>query len=282
MRAQIRRASAAVGVLALLGCLVVASGLFDLRERLFGSATPPPKRSAFTRVLDGSTPAAARGRPTVLRSQPWWQEVANLQRRGAATESVDIDGDAIQWRVRARCATGRMRILPGLGGTDCPATTTAYGAGTGRRRLEIAADGPWRLRVEQQVDVPLQEPPLPAMTAPGSRVVARGDLYRIDQSADGAVTLYRLASGRYALRFEHVYVTPNVDLELRLSPLAAPRTTREYRSAPSAYVSRFDITAGSLNFMIPEDLDPRRYRSLVIWCPPVVSAYAAATLDAPS
>ena len=261
----------------------MGSDLFGARERLFGSATPPAKRSAFSRVL-GHGASASAGRPTVLRSQPWWQRVTRLRGTGPSASAVSVAADAIQWRVKARCGSGHLTVrTPGgatpLVDTPCPAAKTAYGSGTGERRLQIDADGPWRVDVEQQVDVPLDEPPLPAMRARGSSVVGTGRLYRIDQYATGTATLYRLPSGRSALRLRDFYVTPNVDLELRLSRLAAPRSTAEFRRAASSFMSRLDVTAGSLNFVLPKGLDPTGYRSVVVWCPPVLSAYGAATLE---
>ena len=118
------------------------------------------------------------------------------------------------------------------------------------------------------------------MTAPGTVALSRGGFYRIDQVGSGGVTVYRLAEGTHALRLDNFYATPNVDLEIRLSPLPAPQTTDQFLSAPSALVARLDVTAGSMNFVVPKDIDPRQYRSVVIWCPPVNSAYAAASLNA--
>jgi hypothetical protein len=60
--------------------------------------------------------------------------------------------------------------------------------------------------------------------------------------------------------------------------LRAPRSTRQYLSAPSKNVAALDITAGSMNFVLPAGVDPTRYRSVVIWCPIITSAYAAATI----
>jgi hypothetical protein len=38
------------------------------------------------------------------------------------------------------------------------------------------------------------------------------------------------------------------------------------------------VTAGSLNFMVPAGVGPNQYRSVVVWCPLIDSAYAAVTL----
>jgi hypothetical protein len=163
----------------------------------------------------------------------------------------------------------------------CPGADTGYGVRKGSMPLQVTADGPWTMVVDQQVDIPLEEPPLPAMSAPGTRVVLTGSLYRMDQVGTGTVNFYRLADGGHALRLDKFFVTANVDLELRLSPLEAPRTTEQYMNAPSVWVAPLDVTTGSLNFILPPDVDPSRYRSLVVWCPIIDSAYAAATLRQP-
>jgi hypothetical protein len=276
-----RRALSAAGLLVLAACCVVGADLFGVRGALFGSATAPPRASAFSRV-DSSAAAATK---TVLRSQPWWQQVGRY--RGAGTSAANLfrirDG-AIQWRATWRCETGRFTVRA-AGDTrpliDAPCARRATKVLTSRPRggLQVSADGPWTVRVEQQVDVPLVEPPLAAMSAAGTRTVATGGFYRIDQVGRGRVTIYRLAGGRHALRLRNFYVTANVDLEIRLSPLRKPRTTREYLSARSTFVAPLDVTTGSMNVRVPASVDPRRYRSVVIWCPLIHSAYAAATLE---
>ena len=160
-----------------------------------------------------------------------------------------------------------------------PARSTRTLTAKAGPNLRIEAGGDFTARVEQQVDVPLIEPPLPAMSAPGTRRVARGSFYRIDQVGRGTVTVYRLADGRYALRLADFYVTANIDLEIRLHPLRRPRTSRDYTSAPARLAAPLYTTVGSMNFVLPRGVDPTRYRSVVIWCPTIVSAYAAATLE---
>lgn len=221
-----------------------------------------------------------------MRSNPWWQEVGTLHGVGTTTRAVAIDGDAIQWRVKWGCESGRLVVEVStdrrpLVDATCPGTDIGYATETGPISLEIKGDGPWQLQIEQQIDVPLEEPPLPAMIAPGTVRVATGSFYNIDQAGRGGVTIYRLADDGYALRLEDFFVTPNVDLEIRLSPLAAPQTTEEFLSAPSALVTVLDTTAGSMNFAVPGPVDPTQYRSVVVWCPPVLSAYAAASLAPP-
>jgi len=71
------------------------------------------------------------------------------------------------------------------------------------------------------------------------------------------------------------------DLELRMSTLETPHTTQEVIAARSELVAPMDVTAGSLNYAVPATVDPTQFRSLYIWCVPINSAYAAATLVPP-
>ena len=271
-----------MGLLALVASAIAGSDLFGLRESLFGSATPAPRAPAFSRV-DGAP--AINTQATVLRSQPWWQGVGSFRGVGTArTPAFTIRSDASQWRMRWSCKRGRLLVRDSA--TSAPlidATCSGRGITDATKStaggLYVTADGSWRIAVDQQVDVPLVEPPLAAMSAPGARRLAAGVLYRIDQVGQGRLTVYRLADGGYALRLAGFYVTPNVDLQIRLSPLRAPHSTAEYLRAPSALAAPLDITTGSLNFLLARGVDPTRYRSVVIWCPLITSAYAAATLN---
>lgn len=275
-----------LGLLVLAASLVVGANLLGTRDALFGSATPAPRAAAasrggaFTRV-QGSAAAPK----TVLRSQPWWQSVGRLKGAGARSlPAVRVSGEAIQWRIRWSCTSGRFVVRRSAGSKPlidaaCGAAQTTELTGKVDHGLRIEAAGPWTAHVEQQVDVPLIEPPLPAMTAAGARAVAGGSLYRIDQVGKGRMTIYRLAGGRYALRLSNFYVSPNIDLELRLSPLRAPHSTHQYLSTPARLAAPLDITTGSLNFVLPAGVNPLRYRSVVVWCPLITSAYAAATIE---
>lgn len=277
----LRRAGTTIGILALVASLVVGSDLFGSRQALFGSAAPPPRASAFSRIVTSSP--AGDAQKTVLRSQPWWQEVGSFRGTAGSTAAARIDEDAIQWRMRWRCTSGRFRVS--VAGTAkplidaaCPRRGVTEVGSKPAGPLRVAAAGAWEIEVEQQVDVPLEEEPLAAMQASGARRLSTGSFYRVDQIGKGRVTIYRLPGGRHALRLDDFYVTPNIDLEIRLSPLRAPRTTRQYKSAPAAFVKRLDVTTGSMNFMIPKGIDPSRYRSVVMWCENLFSAYAAASL----
>ncbi len=284
-RAAVRRnAPAALGLLGLLASALIGGNVLGMRERLLGSETPVQRPAAVSRAAEAPGAPAQPAR-TVLRSQPWWQRVTTLEGTGSqSTPPFSIGADALQWRVESTCQTGRLLArTPGAPrpvlDTACPASPTGYSTRTGSVRLDVTADGPWQMRVDQQVDVPLVEPPLPAMTAPGAVEVASGEVYRVDQVGMGTATFYRLPDGSYALRLEDFFVTPNTDLELQLSTLPAPKTTEEVTDARSGTIASLDVTAGSMNFPVPREIDPTAFRSLVIWCELTRNAYAAVSLQ---
>lgn len=282
-----RQSLAWVGLLAVFVSAVVSSNVLGLRDHLFGTVTPAAAPPAGARVVAGSsadqptTPGTAA--PTSLRSSPWWQDVTTLDGSGAGSPAVTIAANALQWRVQWTCSTGRLSVRvakqpKAVVDGACPQGTDGYSVLKGPQTLQVTADGPWHLTIAQQVDVPLVEPPSPAMTAAGSKVVGSGSFYNIDKVGTGKVTLYAQADGRYSVRMEDFFVSPNVDLELRLSSLEAPHGSQEFANAPSDLVVTMDVTAGSVNYMVPAGVDPTKYHSIVVWCVPIKSAYAAATL----
>lgn len=283
-RDRARPALSALGLVAVAAAAVFGGDAFGLRESLFGSAVPAPRSVAVSPFVsvDARSHQPAR---SVLRSQPWWQGVRDLS--GASTPGTpaafEIGAGVSQWRARWACTTGHLVVYASghpapLIDAACPGAGTAYVSRTGATSLRVSAGGRWSVRVAQQVDVPLVEPPLAAMSAPGAARVSAGSFYGIDQKSIGRVTIYRLASGRYALRLSSFYVSPNVDLQIKLDPLRSPHSTHQFLSTRSVVAAPLDVTAGSLNFLVPRGLDPTRYRSVVIWCPLIVSAYAAASL----
>ncbi len=287
-----QRMLSALGLLAVVASALVGGNVLGSRERLWGSESPVARPAAGSRVADpgtGENPTEApAGRDqSVLRSQPWWQGLTTLEGTGSMTAApFTVAEDALQWRVKWKCETGRLLVrAPNQArpviDAACPGSGTGYGLAKGAVALQVTAGGPWNMVVDQQVDVPLHEPPLPVMSAPETRMVFTGSLYRMDQVGTGTVNVYRLGDGSHVLRLEQFFVTANVDLELRLSPLEEPRTTEQFMNAPSVWVAPLDVTTGSLNFTVPAEVDPARYRSLVVWCPLIDSAYAAATLRQP-
>lgn len=245
---------------------------------------PPPA----ARVAAPAPQAA--GAAVALRSLPYWEPVTTLRGHGdATTRPFRIDGDAVQWRVTWSCSEGSMTIRAVRGderigrrdlvpNQPCTEQEPAFSITDGELALEVTADGAWTAVVEQQVDRPKVEPPLPAMSQPGAAVVATGSFYDVDRTGRGTVEVHRLPDGRQALRLSDFYVSINSDLEVWLTTAAAPRTTDEAAAARHVSVVALEATAGSMNVVLPDGLDVSGYRSVVIWCEITRNAYAAAAL----
>ncbi|MGI8808848.1 MAG: DM13 domain-containing protein [Acidimicrobiales bacterium] len=287
----LQRVATGFGLLALLASALFGGNVAGMRERFLGSETPEARPTAVSRggegpaSPDGIPPATEAPKRSVLRSQPWWQSVGRLEGTGSMTAPpFAIGADALQWRVTWTCQSGQLVVRApeqrrAIVDAGCPGTDTGYGVQKGDVSLQVTATGPWQMQVDQQVDVPLHEPSLPAMTASGARPVLIGSLYRIDQVGTGTVTVYRLPDGSYAVRLDDFFVTENSDLELQFSPLEAPRSTKQVTDNPrSPSIGTLDVTTGSLNFPVPAHVDPTQFRSFVIWCEVANSAYSAATL----
>jgi hypothetical protein len=229
--------------------------------------------------------AAEKGR----KSLPYWIPVTTLRGTGeATTDSFTIDATALQWRLRWRCETTPFTVV----GVDvkgkaskrklanallCPEEAEGFSGDKGRQALKVTTPGAWTLVVEEQVDRPLVEPPTPAMSA--ATVMGTGEVYGVDRQGEGKATVYRLADGTWKLRLDDFFVTMNSDLELRLSPLAQPRSTDDIARAPFVAVAPLKATVGSMNYDLPADFDPARHRSIVIWCEATRNAYAALSLS---
>lgn len=218
---------------------------------------------------------------------PRWERVTSLSGSGAATETIRIEPDAIQWRVRWRCSEGAFQVsqTPApdegnpIGSGRCPGEGEAEAIDTGELQLEVQAEGRWEAVVEQQVTDPIAEQPLPEMEAEEAEVVASGDFYEIDERGRGRAVLHELPSGRLALRLEGFATFANTDLFIWLSEARRPRTTRQVLRSDHTELALLKSTIGDQNYLLPEDVDADSIRSVVIWCAPVRNAYTAATLE---
>lgn len=228
-------------------------------------------------------PTAVLSPEDLRRAAPRWVRVVRLEGNGPATRELAIPGRSIQWRVRWQCGDGRelaMSVVPGgdLLRGGCPGKGEATAVRGGRLRLVVEASGPWSATVEQQVDAPLAEPPLPAMQRPGTRVLASGRFQAMERRGKGKVTLHRLPGGRLALRFTGFETSPSTDLEVWVSRNRRPRTSAAAVRGAHRSIAALKATAGSQNYLLPRDMRPQDVRSVVLWCEPLFVAYASAGL----
>ncbi len=242
-------------------------------------------------TLASDTTVAATDMPTTTtvaggpRAAARWETVVTLEGSGSTTTApFQILPEAIQWRARWTCSAGTLKVdtdpPPRRPATFVDATCPKEGEGfsivTGPVRLSVVATGPWKLIVDQQVDIPLEEPPLPAMAS--ARVLSEGTFYNVEKNGKGSARLYQLPDGTRALRFEDLEVNQNTDLFVWVSAAANPKTSQDASSSEYWVLGNLKSTVGSQNYVIPADIPADRVRSVVIWCAPVAIAYAAASL----
>lgn len=255
----------------------------------FRDALPPPSTFVAAGPIDRDpTTTSGRNGGNSLRSFPWWAPVAEFSGTGPTkTDGFTIDNFALQWRVKTSCESGSLRVsalqpngssLPmPLSEPDCPGDAIGLSVDRGEIALDVEADAAWKIVVEEQVDVPLVEAPTPEMTS--GKVIAQAEIYSMERRGSGTVSVYRLEDGSTMVRLEDFFVSPNVDLELDVSASSHPETTAEFTSADRARVALMPVTTGSINFDVPEDIDMRDWKSIVIYCEPLDIAYAAAPLS---
>ena len=219
---------------------------------------------------------------TPSKVAPRWERVTSFS--GASdqrTAGFDIAAAALQWRVTASCSGNALSVsLEGesapLAQPTCPGKAFGFSIRTGPAVLDVMAAGGWEVVVDQQLDTPVAEPPLAGMDE-ASRLVS-GTFYGVDQTGSGTAALYELPDGARALRLDPFQVTNNSDLFVWLSEADAPRTSKEALESPHVEIARLTATAGAQNYLLPADVATGNVRSVVIWCEPVRTAYAAASL----
>ena len=272
------RALCLVAALAVLG-----AGCGDDGDDETSASTAPASTVPFPTVL---TVPRSLTEGEAQRASPRWEQVRVV----TANEPADIGPftiapGAIQWRVRWDCEVGTIRILtspppprPGpLVDNPCPGKGEGFSRQTGEITLQVQVSGPWKATVEQQVDTPADEPPLPEMA--GAQVLGRGDFYNVEKTGKGVAILYRLPDGRRALRFEPGFdVLNDPDLVVWLSEAPNPKTSKEVVDSNHVEIAALKSTKGSQNYILPDDLPLAKIGSVALYCVPVPSIYIAASL----
>jgi hypothetical protein len=90
----------------------------------------------------------------------------------------------------------------------------------------------------------------------------------------GTATIYQLADGSRLLRFEEFMVTNGPQLTVLLATNPAPTSREELGEYVDLGPLKGNI--GDQNYEIPDDLDLKAYRSVVIYCTPFHVVFASA------
>jgi hypothetical protein len=237
-----------------------------------------PELSAFKAI----TPAE-RAR-IVRHAEPRWERLRTLSGSGAATRPFAVAKGAIQWKADWSCRSGTFQMIvdgaspesKAVQTSTCPDVGTASSTGAGSGMLRVSASGPWQVKLSQQVDTALEEARPAAMTA-ASRL-GRGRFHSIQNRGEGTVEVHRLPSGRLALRFEDFYTSASPGLRIWLSSARNINSTLQARQAHHVDAGALRSTLGSYTQMLPASVRARDFRTVVIWCPTVLIAFAAAPL----
>lgn len=242
--------------------------------------TAAPELSAFRSITPGEKVRIVR------HAQPRWERVRSFSGAAAATRPFAIARGAVQWKADWSCRSGAFQMI--VDGTSrkseavqtgtCPDVGTARssGGGGGSRMLRVSASGPWDVKVSEQVDTALNEARPAAMTA-ASRL-GQGRFHSIQNHGEGIVAVHRLPSGRLVLRFQDFYTSASPGLRIWLSSARNVNSTLEARQAHHVDAGALRSTLGSYNQMLPASVRASDFDTVVIWCPTVLIAFAAAPL----
>ena len=98
----------------------------------------------------------------------------------------------------------------------------------------------------------------------------------------GEATVYLQSDGRYLLRLESLRVTNGPDLHLLLSVHADPDSGFQVKDEGYIDLGKLKGNRGNQNYEIPEEIDPTRYGSVVVYCKPFHVIFSVAPLSAAS
>ncbi|MEU1254636.1 DM13 domain-containing protein [Streptomyces chartreusis] len=143
---------------------------------------------------------------------------------------------------------------------------------------------PWKLWQDTTVEEALPAAvgtSAPALTAPGPRTLAGGELISHEHATSGSVKLLRLADGSHVLRLEDLDTSNGPDLRVWLTDAPVKEGVGGWRVFDDgAHISlgRLKGNKGSQNYAVPGDVDLSRYSSVSIWCDRFDVSFGAAEL----
>ena len=123
-----------------------------------------------------------------------------------------------------------------------------------------------------------------ATTAQGAEVTVsagefHGGKHAPSDTASGLVTLVKLDSGEYELRLgDNFKTTPGPDLFVYLSAAVDPRNDAAITGNAFVDAGKLASPLGKQNLSLPMDVDPKKFKSVAIWCKKFSVLFGAAAL----
>ena len=96
---------------------------------------------------------------------------------------------------------------------------------------------------------------------------------------EGKATIYRLPDGSHLLHLEGFKVTNGPDLHVLLAGHPDPKERKDLESGNYVDLAKLKGNIGNQNYALPKELDPARYKSVVIYCLPFHVVFSTATLS---
>ena len=111
-------------------------------------------------------------------------------------------------------------------------------------------------------------------------VLATGTFRDADRAhkGSGTATLLQQADGSAVIRFTDFQVTNGPDLEVWLSSVPDPQSSREVLDGEWVSLGQLKGNIGDQNYTIPADVDLSQFQSVVIWCEQFSVLFSPATL----
>lgn len=119
----------------------------------------------------------------------------------------------------------------------------------------------------------------PALADDVMKGAFHGGNYAPSDTASGSVTLVKLDSSTYELRLDSNFsTTPGPDLFVYLSASEDPQDARAITDNASFEAGKLGSPSGEQKIALPRNFDPKKFRSVAIWCKQFRVLFGAAAL----
>ncbi|MBN1310418.1 MAG: DM13 domain-containing protein [Anaerolineae bacterium] len=112
-------------------------------------------------------------------------------------------------------------------------------------------------------------------------IIMAGDFTVIDSMhrADGTASIYQIGDVKRALRLDPFTVTSGPDLHVILSQDSEPRTSAEALLPTHVDLGPLKGLSGAQNYDIPDDVNLKTFKSVVIYSKSLILVFSSATLE---